>query len=451
MSYSTLALLAFSLAPASTITLSDPIEGYWSGALMKGRSAQIVQVTFERSQDANKLGAQIEIPDWLWWPAPSSEVIRDGEFVELDLVYGRARLRLDADRGEMHGKVVTRPGLPMPEAPMTVHLKRALAPVRPKLYTEELKWNNLADHVSLFATLSLPPGEGPHPVMVQVWSRGPHERWEGDERLGSLFAARGIAFVSYDKRGCGKSGGDLQSARFEDLVGDLDSLLARLAADERLDAERIGLHAESAGGWVATRAAARGATKVALVTTFLAPTISVRQQQLEAVEAWMRELGFSDEACHDAARYTELLSTSTAWTPIAELRAKALAGGWSELLEGDPVSAAGLEQAWTRRHAYDPAPDLERIEAPWLAHFGELDWVVDPDSNSSALLSSGSDRTAIVLPGIAHGMTEWPSALRQPGEGPADAYFLFNKLLVGMWQRELDWVTERLRPQATSR
>jgi hypothetical protein len=77
---------------------------------------------------------------------------------------------------------------------------------------------------TLAGTLTLPPGNGPHPAIVYVSGSGDTLR-EESQWLDGLFVSRGIAVLAYDKRGVGQSGGV--------YPGDLasDTTIATLAGD----------------------------------------------------------------------------------------------------------------------------------------------------------------------------------------------------------------------------
>src|SRR5205823_920021 len=60
--------------------------------------------------------------------------------------------------------------------------------------------------VTLAGTLTIPPGDRPHPAVVYVSGSGDTLR-EESHWLDSLFVSRGIAVLAYDKRGVGQSGG----------------------------------------------------------------------------------------------------------------------------------------------------------------------------------------------------------------------------------------------------
>jgi uncharacterized protein len=129
--------------------------------------------------------------------------------------------------------------------------------------------------VTLAATLTVPPGPGPHPAAVLVSGFGPASRDGSFGRPGGPYAdlardlARaGVATLRYDKRGTGGSGGPALSwldARA--LTRDASAAVRALAALPGL--RRVALIGHSQGGDLAL-AAAPG-SRAARVVTLAAP------------------------------------------------------------------------------------------------------------------------------------------------------------------------------------
>jgi hypothetical protein len=117
--------------------------------------------------------------------------------------------------------------------------------------------------VVLAGTLTLPPGPGPHPGVVLITGRGPHDRAErGPHRpfhlLADTFARAGTAVLRTDDRGTGRSTGSLATATYDDLAGDALAGVALLRARPEVDPARVGLLGHSEGGYLAPLAAAGG-------------------------------------------------------------------------------------------------------------------------------------------------------------------------------------------------
>ncbi|MBX9623077.1 MAG: alpha/beta hydrolase [Gemmataceae bacterium] len=118
---------------------------------------------------------------------------------------------------------------------------------------------------TLHATLDLPPGAGPWPVVVLHAGSGPTDR-DGNQlgmrndslkMLGRALAARGVAVLRVDKRGVGRSVRALareQDIRLDTYAADLAGWARLLRADGRFT--KVGLVGHSEGALIALLAAA---------------------------------------------------------------------------------------------------------------------------------------------------------------------------------------------------
>ena len=117
-----------------------------------------------------------------------------------------------------------------------------------------------------FGELRIPPGKGPHPVVVMVhggcWSA---KLGNLDDRIVTLellrpmaaaFAQMGIATWSLEYRRLGNAGGGWPGT-FADVASGAD-YLRKIAKENRLDLERVVVMGHSSGGHLAMWLAARG-------------------------------------------------------------------------------------------------------------------------------------------------------------------------------------------------
>jgi dienelactone hydrolase len=130
----------------------------------------------------------------------------------------------------------------------------------------------------LAATLTLPPGAGPHPAVVYVSGSGPTLREEA-HWLDSVFISRGIAVLAYDKRGNGQSTGrypgDLASeSTIRTLASDAVAAERFLAAQSGIDRSRVGFYGLSQGGWIIPQAAVRAKDVVSWALVESGPTVT---------------------------------------------------------------------------------------------------------------------------------------------------------------------------------
>jgi alpha-beta hydrolase superfamily lysophospholipase len=116
---------------------------------------------------------------------------------------------------------------------------------------EEVTFRN--GDVVLSGTIVLPAGPGPHPALVRTHGSGAATR---ATPMAEWFAYNGIAFLSYDKRGVGRSTGQWRNASMKDLAQDAVAAVALLKSRADIDSRRIGVSGGSEGAWVAPLAAA---------------------------------------------------------------------------------------------------------------------------------------------------------------------------------------------------
>jgi len=121
-----------------------------------------------------------------------------------------------------------------------------------------------AGSVKLVADFELPEGRGPFPAVVIIAGTGPQHR-NAFHELTAALNARGIAVLSYDKRGCGQSTGDLSTATLGELTDDATAVTAYLKTRRDVGWKRIGLIGMSQGGLMASAIAAKNPAVAAVV------------------------------------------------------------------------------------------------------------------------------------------------------------------------------------------
>jgi hypothetical protein len=304
------------------------------------------------------------------------------------------------------------------EPRLTLHLKQAPPPpTRGPGTLEEVTFQS--DGATIGATIVIPEGDGPHPGVVSVSGRGCSTRGGGAARLEWL-ARYGIGGIAYDDRGRGASDGDCKTSTLQTESLDARAALAVLADHNAFDDSRLGFRSVSAGGWVTAHAAARSDTPVAFMVLEVGPATSVEQQQKDNARsiAVLEPLSTADST--RLLRYVDLMFAAE--RPNAEVFAEMQdllnapgAERWADpfLVRNDdigdvPATAAGLDSLWVRRYAYDPAADLQQLDAPILAFFGENDSVVPAATNVPLfrqLMQNArrSDSRAVVIPEGGHG------------------------------------------------
>ena len=268
------------------------------------------------------------------------------------------------------------------------------------------------------ATLTLPPGKAPFPVVLMVSGAGANDQDASvgpnkpfrDLALG--LAANGIASLRYDKR--------VRAYRAEsslaetltvddDVTNDATTALQQLEKDRRVDHQRIFLLGHSLGAMMAPRIAERNpalagmilmaAPGEALIDVFIGQVRTVGAMQGLTAEQ-------IDSQVHDLQMEEAFIAKPAESPPPPE-----------EALRGMPQSW------WTSFAGYDPISTTRRLTLPVLVLQGGSDFRVPSQPNflmwSKAF--AGSPRVRLKeFPGLSHifiaaGILPSPDDYEKPG------------------------------------
>ena len=409
------------------------IEGYWSGAYVRGASVQRVHGTVTVVDDTARIALTNE--DWFYFggrsPVPVTRT-EDGRLA-FDAHYGPATVDIDSTYRELIGTVGDS------EPAIKLHLKKSARPPSPPPPTEtEITFQS--GDATLHGTVVTPAGPGTHPALVYVPGRGCASRGGGLRRL-RWMARYGIAGLAYDNRGAGASDGDCGTTTIETESRDIRAALQALADRAAIDAERIGLWGNSAAGWYVPHAATRSDVPVAFIVTKVGPATSVEAQQKDNASYIARDMGLAPADSAKMLRYVDLMFATdrpndAVFAEMQELLAHGERTGWADQFLvrdpaiGDvPATAAGLDSLWARRYAYDPADDLRQIDTPFLAFFGADDRITPPAENAPRLRrllseSRSPDARIVVVPETGHGLGQGATLRTLPtGAGRLDTHY----------------------------
>lgn len=302
-----------------------------------------------------------------------------------------------------------------------------------KLPEEEVSITN--GDVILAGTLVLPPTKSPHPAVVIDSGSAP---WVRSDLRGEadFFALNGIAALVYDKRGCGRSTGDLSVSGFDNLASDALAGLELLKNRTDINPHQIGLSGSSQGGWIVSLAASR-CRDVAFIISVSGPGITPEATSAYSVEHWMKAEGYSATDV-DEARSLYLLSsrymqTGRNWNEVEAARKADQNKPWynaNYLLCND---ASGIDKQWQLIANYDPVPALRKVHCPVLSIYGESDPIVPAKESANiwktALSEAGNQDVVIkIFPHADHVMQDIRTGLPVPG----------------LWTLQHDWLLKHV-------
>ncbi|MBP7864896.1 MAG: alpha/beta fold hydrolase [Acidobacteria bacterium] len=322
---------------------------------------------------------------------------------QTDLVFERD------ERGEVTGLVLTEQGQPPTKARKVEAYRR-----------EAVTFDN--GDVRLAGTLCTPPGKGPHPAVVLVHGSGPGCR-EQLAVMASFFALNGVAALSYDKRGCGESGGDWKAVDLEALAADAVAGVQWLRQRPGIDPGKVGAWGISQGGWITPLAGAQS-NQVAFVINHSGPGTSLRKQDSYMTASILKLSGIAPEDIDLVmAMYNTLYDFGRGKATAEALDAAAAK------LKGKPglepyteYTSANIKPAelYAQQAIGDPAwffhldPDRDalapyrRLRCPVLVIYGRQDFTVPVEESEKAIRktleeSKHPDYLVRVLENTGHG------------------------------------------------
>ncbi|MEM6299971.1 MAG: alpha/beta hydrolase [Bacteroidota bacterium] len=265
--------------------------------------------------------------------------------------------------------------------------------------------------VTLSGHLHIPNEGGNKTALILVGGRGCYAGATQYDLYAKVLRRYGVSVLAYQKRGTGNSTGDCGTATISDLADDVIAVKKYLENHPN-GYENIGVLGMSAGGWTMTKAAE--STDFDFMISIVGPSTSVRDQQLQSMRYGADLYGVKGEALENVTRYTNLMFDAEAnakgFEKMEKLLASAADENWKDLLEDTDVApdAEELDNLWVRRHNYDPKDVLSNYKKPFLAIYGQRDWIVPYKENIELLEKYFTDRkenlTTVVAYGAEHGM-----------------------------------------------
>lgn len=392
---------------------SQTIEGNWEGTLeAPGVKLKIV---FHITTDGKTYRATMDSPDQGAMGIPVTETNFTDEKLSLKIANLGASYEGQLDPSSEAIKGVFKQGpavIPLNLTKVegeTSKPNRSQVPQPPFPYQEEMVQyeNTQAEGVTLAGTLTLPKGEGPHPVVILISGSGPQNRDE--ELLGHKpflviadhLTRQGIAVLRYDDRGVAKSTGDFSKATSADFATDVEAGIAYLKTRDDIDKKKIGLIGHSEGGLIAPMVAAKS-KDVAFIVLMAGPGVTGKEILLLQQDLIAKANGVDPDILAISRKINQktydLIEEHGDQVQVIKSELMAYAEQEMSRLSVENQEAlkqnlASLDQSlqivtspWFRYFlSYDPAVALQKTKCPVLAINGEKDLQVDADQNLPAI------------------------------------------------------------------
>jgi dienelactone hydrolase len=386
------------LAVTNFIYGNTDFTGYWNGGVERLGAIQPVEFNFYN--DNGILKGTYNIPDMGLFDEPVEELKIEFSSIKFKIFMGYFDASLDTVTGEITGTNKNwNPSI-------NIHLKKMLKPGN--LFTKEyISFYN--KDIRTAATLFKPIGIRNFPVVIIIHGSGePQSRRNWRYRyFAYLLANNGIGALIYDKRGIDSSTGNKDADLYE-LSSDVESGVKYLLSRNDVEKNKIGVLGISRGGWV-TEICASKFENIGFAILFVGPSVSVWEQQLDAVEFQMKSENYSqtniDSALDNNKQYFETVNDKNRWEEFKKSLVYLKDKTWNQYIQL-PETYNDSDMIWWRKNDYNPEKDLMNTKCTVLSIMGESDVLVPPQRNYNKmqkyLSASGQPFEIKIIPGLPH-------------------------------------------------
>ncbi len=259
-------------------------------------------------------------------------------------------------------------------------------------------------------TIVLPATSVPVPLVILSSGSGAQDR---DETINSFkpfqlmadtLQMHDIASFRYDDRGVGSSNGDFQNTTLSDMSKDLQSIIVELNTQLKGKISDIYLFGHSQGGIISMHAAGveKRVSGLILMASPIYPLSEVINDQVSLIQG---KMGKSKEQIAGTLEFQEkayrAIETDTGWDDLERDFVELFMTEINALPEAQRKMIPNPEEMAKSQYRqqvlpmkspqmkslilHDPARDLEKIDLPILALFGEKDTQVLATKNSTRL------------------------------------------------------------------
>lgn len=403
---------------ASSIMFGQDISGQWNGVLKIPNNQLRVLINIAKTE--NGYSSTMDSPDQGAKDVPVAKTTFENNVLKLDiaLIGGFYEGILNKDN-IIVGKL-TQGG-----QSFDVNLSKGniqnLRPQEPKkpftYYTEEVKFENKKDKVTLAGTLSLPNKEGNFPAVILISGSGPQNR---DEEilehkpflvLADYLTKRGIAVLRFDDRGFGESTGNFKTATTEDFAKDVQAGLDYLKTRKEIYTHKIGLIGHSEGGIIAPMIAGNS-KDVKFIVLLAGPGIRGDKLLLLQKELIEKQMGVPDALVQQSQEIFKGAYDLIVQSAVNDDNLKTSINSYFKSKLGNDdiakTTTAQITSTWSYNFLkLDPEQFLEKVKCPVLAVNGSKDLQVPAEinlENIKRILAKAGNKNVTVktLPNLNH-------------------------------------------------
>ena len=423
-------IILFMLITAYTLK-SNEITGSWNG-ILKVQGMQFT-IVFNISESDSGLVSTMDSPDQNTFGIPVTETKYESQNLILEVKSAGITYHGILKEGIIEG-TFKQSGLEF-SLNLTREMQEKIIPKRPQdpkvpypYNSEDVKFINKKDSITLAGTFTYPMNTGIFPTVVLISGSGPQNR--NEELMGhkpflvlsDYFTRNGIAVLRFDDRGFGESEGDFTSATSFDFAEDVRSAIEYLKTRSEVDKDNIGLVGHSEGGIIAPIVGSKDNGDVAFMVLLAGTGIRGDKLLLLQQELIYKSMSMADD------KIQQILATNKSIFDLiinerdnAALKIKMTERIKTYIKENAEFVPEGLSEEqflemqinttmspWMLNFIrMEPSDYLKKVTCPVLAVNGEKDIQVPSKINlesiESALKSGGNSSVqTIEYPGLNH-------------------------------------------------
>lgn len=411
-----LAILTFLI---SSFVVGQEISGQWNGAIKTPNGN--LRIVINISKTDKGYVSTMDSPDQMAKGIPVASTTFENSVLKLDIAVAGALYegKLNVDNTIVGKFSQNGQSFDVSFYKGKVQNLRPQEPQKPyPYYTEDVKFENSNDKVTLAGTLSLPKKEGVFPAVILITGSGAQNRDE--EILGhkpflvlaDYLTKKGFAVLRFDDRGTGQSTGNFKNALTNDFAKDVQAGVDYLKSRKEINKHKIGLVAHSEGGIIAPMIAGNS-KDIGFIVLLAGPGLRGDKLLLLQKELIEKQMGVPEIEVQKAKEtfknaYDQIIASSA---NDNNLKSNITSIFKANSSFNDDLTNSVVSQ-FTNPWMYnfiklDPVLFLQKVKCPVLALNGSKDLQVPAKINleiiQEVLTKSGNKKvTTKVLPNLNH-------------------------------------------------
>ncbi len=404
----------------TSLVFSQDITGKWFGVLKVNK----IELRIDMNIIKNEIGysSTMDSPD----QGKNGIIVDSISFVDslltFKIIKGKIEYKGKYSKNHLITGIFAQGGLsiPLEFGRIEFGLEKKMKPQDPikpyPYYSEEVKFKNKKDGITLAGTLTLPSKDGNFPIVILISGSGAQNRDE--EILGhkpflvlsDYLTKNGIGVLRFDDRGSFESEGDFKNSTTNDFSTDVEAAVLYLSKRREVNKKKIGLIGHSEGGLIAPIVASKS-KNVSFIVLLAGSAIPGGDLLLLQQERIGRSQGVSEENLLMIKNMNKGAYSVMAANKDTSLLKKELTDYYQPILQDKEMVdlyVAQLTNPWMFNFInYDPRLILAKIKCPVLALNGEKDLQVPSKVNLESIRSileknGNSDFTIKEFPSLNH-------------------------------------------------